>query len=102
MKTCSSCAGPLCDFCVWFDFNGDQEGVYLGLGRCTHSEHPRPEDPAGACDDFVCSAAEGVEPEEVARHEASQRRGPGNPLPPDVADQARAAGLPDDVLRPLL
>ena len=46
--------GPICDFCRFYNFNGDGNGVYTGEGRCEHPDHPRPEEPFSACEDYEC------------------------------------------------
>jgi hypothetical protein len=46
--------GSVCDFCKFYNFNGDERGVYTGDGKCEHTEHPRHEEPDSGCDDFVC------------------------------------------------
>src|SRR5438309_2189863 len=38
-------AGPVCDFCVHYRFNGDAAGWHTGEGVCAHPEHPGPMDP---------------------------------------------------------
>lgn len=45
-----------CDFCQFYDFNGDDFGVYHGNGRCEHPDHPRNSDPGDLCDDFTLEA----------------------------------------------
>jgi len=67
MKKCNHECYPLCDFCIHFNFNGeDREGIdrrmgkkviwkkalYTGNGYCNlHKRHQNPEDD---CDDFHC------------------------------------------------
>lgn len=46
--------GPICDFCQWYRFNGDERGAYIGRGECVHPDHPHPEEPHGGCDDYAC------------------------------------------------
>lgn len=49
---CNAECYPICDFCTFYDFNGDEEGAYKGDGYCRR--HGRAQDPNGACDDFHC------------------------------------------------
>jgi hypothetical protein len=42
-----------CDFCRLFNYNGDKDGTYLGLGYCVF--HERPTDPGSYCEDFICT-----------------------------------------------
>ncbi len=65
---------PVCDFCQWYRFNGNSFGVYVGQGQCAHPAHPRPEDPSGGCEDYACMYRADADDEQVALHEASQRR----------------------------
>lgn len=52
---CDSCLDAICDFCTWYDFNGDEEGMYTGNGYCRfHLEY---RDPTDACGDFHCRNA---------------------------------------------
>jgi len=64
MKLCSSCLGAVCDFCVWYVFNGGYFGppeeevdrgryqVYVGDGFCRIDGRAR--EPEEGCGDFVC------------------------------------------------
>jgi len=54
MKLCPTCdpRATCCDFCKFFEFNGDAQGRYTGDGYCTL--HKRDADPAEECDDFYC------------------------------------------------
>ena len=81
MKLCSSCAGEVCDFCIWYAFNGEYFGpdvppplagiydtlerrdelsrehnwahqVYTGDGFCRIDG--RSMDPEDGCENFVC------------------------------------------------
>ena len=54
MKLCKNCE-PIaccCDFCKYYDFNADKQGMYTGDGYCR--KHKRQADPAEVCDDFHC------------------------------------------------
>jgi hypothetical protein len=55
---------PVCDFCCFYAFNGDEHGAYTDEGRCEHPAHPRPMDPGDFCADFICRFCprEGGEP----------------------------------------
>ncbi|MGB8717594.1 MAG: hypothetical protein WCD66_14745 [Rhodanobacteraceae bacterium] len=52
---CGSCLGAICDFCRWYDFNGDTEGCYTGDGFCRLHRGQR--DPGDACEHFHCRNA---------------------------------------------
>lgn len=44
--------GGVCDSCIHYDFNGDEDGLYAGDGYCNyHKEHSEPH---FGCEDFVC------------------------------------------------
>lgn len=68
MKCCPHCTPEeaLCDFCVWFDFNGDADGAYTGDGFCRR--HSRPADPCDACEDYECFLAPEADPEALKLH----------------------------------
>ena len=66
--------GPVCDFCVYYRFNGDSEGFYIDEGRCTHPAHPMPMRPDSECPDFHCAERPDAKPAEVQDHLASFRR----------------------------
>lgn len=49
---CDTCLGDVCDYCRWYDFNGDEDGCYTGDGWCRlHGRHSDPED---GCSEFHC------------------------------------------------
>jgi hypothetical protein len=52
---CGTCLGTMCDFCIWHDYNGDEDGVYTGDGYCRL--HKRDADPGDGCDSFHCRSA---------------------------------------------
>lgn len=52
MKPCSKECSECCDFCRLFNFNGDENGVYVGRGHCVL--HETPADPGGLCGFFMC------------------------------------------------
>lgn len=54
MKLCPKCEprALCCDFCAYYQFNGDEQGRYTGEGWCRL--HKREEDPASLCDDYFC------------------------------------------------
>lgn len=56
MIKCEKCVDDsICDFCGWYSFNGDKNGVYLGNGYCNKFEkHSEPEW-GSKCDKFVCT-----------------------------------------------
>ena len=57
MKLCNekNCA-PLCDFCKFYDFNGNKDGAYTGNGYC--NKHDKKRDPEDECDEFECDLIE--------------------------------------------
>lgn len=57
MKHCEEF--PICDFCVHYDFNGDEQGAYTDEGRCVHPAHPHPAEPDETCADFKCQLCSG-------------------------------------------
>lgn len=62
MRKCTHDCQAACDFCVFFDYNGedliDFDGqvwsgaLYVGKGYCNF--HKRDTDPGWECDDFCC------------------------------------------------
>ncbi len=52
---CRTCLGALCDFCLWYDFNGDEDGGYTGDGYCRL--HKFNHEPDEGCDSFHCKLA---------------------------------------------
>ncbi len=52
MKFCDKECFPICDFCKFFDFNGDENGTYINLGCCNFHKENR--DPTSQCDEFIC------------------------------------------------
>ena len=56
--------GAICDFCKFYDFNGDEEGAYTGDGHCNKFDVQKdPEDGLG-CEEFICFKAEGEDKDE--------------------------------------
>jgi hypothetical protein len=56
-KFCSeSCeeAGSICDFCKWYDFNGNERGAYTGDGWCNKFNEPSDPHCGSNCDEFIC------------------------------------------------
>lgn len=52
MKKCNADCEPLCDFCIHYDFNGNEDGAYTGDGYCNlHKEQCEPYED---CDEFHC------------------------------------------------
>jgi len=46
----------ICDFCINFEFNGDEDGAYTDDGYCKF--HKRAADPVdNACSEFHCMSA---------------------------------------------
>jgi hypothetical protein len=66
--------GPVCDFCIFFRFNGDSEGYYIGKGMCTYPTHQGPTDPSSECPDFHCANRADADPEQAVEYKASVRR----------------------------
>lgn len=58
MITCSDeCEqGACCDFCIYYDFNGNEEGAYTGEGWCDYLDEQS--DPGDVCENFYCFRAE--------------------------------------------
>ena len=52
MKKCSLTCPEICDYCYFYDFNGDENGAYTGDGRCLAIGESR--EPESICDLFVC------------------------------------------------
>ena len=56
MTKCSKCTPvPVCDFCKYYDFNGENM-VYTDNGRC--NKHNERKDPEEGCNDFHCNLAD--------------------------------------------
>lgn len=55
--------GPVCHFCQWYRFNGNEIGAYTNDGECVHPNHPGPRDPGDGCDDYVCAYWPDADPE---------------------------------------
>lgn len=53
-KNCVGEDGACCDFCRYYDFNGNEKGYYMGNGHC--QKHDKRSDPGDVCDDFYCKA----------------------------------------------
>ncbi len=45
------CDSDVCDFCAYYDFNGE-DGMYVGKGFC--NKHVQQKDPEDFCDSFIC------------------------------------------------
>ena len=48
---------PLCDFCIRYNFNGDEKGRYTSDGWCIL--HNKPSEPYDYCEDFYCFLVDG-------------------------------------------
>ena len=46
-----NCKSDVCDFCVWYDFNGEN-GCYVGKGYCNKLKKQK--DPEENCKEFIC------------------------------------------------
>ena len=62
MRTCAADCLPCCDFCVFFEFNGEADtfqgkvwpnAVYVGKGYCRKFDMCA--DPGSGCSEFVCT-----------------------------------------------
>ena len=54
---CGTCLGEICDFCKWYDFNGDEDGCYTGDGYCRLLKVQCDPDDGFGCPDFFCNCA---------------------------------------------
>jgi len=52
MITCGSNCTIVCDFCIHYDFNADEQGRYQDKGYCNYWELPA--EPYDECDEFHC------------------------------------------------
>lgn len=52
MQKCNDECSPACDFCIYYEFNGDEDGAYTGNGHCV--KHEIQSDPGYYCEDFHC------------------------------------------------
>lgn len=52
MIKCDNNCPAVCDYCVHYDFNGDENGAYTRDGWCRLREEQR--DPEEDCDGFCC------------------------------------------------
>ena len=52
MKCCKDCEIICCDFCRFYEFNGDADGNWIGKGYCTWNDEFR--DPGSSCEDYIC------------------------------------------------
>lgn len=52
MNLCSEECIDACDFCIHYDFNGNEQGAYTGEGFCRL--HKTQADPHDTCEDFHC------------------------------------------------
>lgn len=43
----------ICDFCHYYDFNGDEIGAYTGDGYCNFLKEPS--EPYYGCEQFICT-----------------------------------------------
>lgn len=59
-KYCKTCPGSVCDFCKWYDFNGNEEDGYTGDGFCRRWQSPR--DPDDGCNEFICHCLKDGDP----------------------------------------
>jgi hypothetical protein len=55
-KLCPDCDpeyAEVCDFCVYYEHNFDETGIYIGDGWCAFHNEAR--EPSSGCDNFYCS-----------------------------------------------
>ena len=52
MRKCSNECLPGCDFCIAYDYNGDENGCYTNNGWCNRYKVNK--DPGDYCDDYIC------------------------------------------------
>ena len=52
-KVCCEECFPICDFCRFYNFNGDKDGAYTGNGYCV--KHEIRKEPDDCCKDFICN-----------------------------------------------
>ena len=58
---CDMCKyiGSICDFCKFYNFNGDKNGVYNGRGYCEKFKvYKEPEQGVG-CEEYICKLIKG-------------------------------------------
>lgn len=58
MIYCGNCVGEFgacCDFCKFYDFNGNEDGAYTGEGYC--NKYAERKDPEDVCSEFHCERA---------------------------------------------
>jgi hypothetical protein len=53
MKKCNEDCIPVCDFCLYYEFNADDEGAYTGDGWCSYNK--KAVEPYDMCKYFYCS-----------------------------------------------
>lgn len=46
--------GTICDFCEFYDFNGDENGAYTGDGWCNKFNIQKEPFEGYNCEEFVC------------------------------------------------
>ena len=46
--------GAICDFCKFYDFNGDEDGAYTGEGWCNKFGKQKDPEEGWNCDKFIC------------------------------------------------
>jgi len=51
---CDECL-PVCDFCIYYNFNGNEFGGYIEKGWCR--KHKEERDPGSQCENFHCFRA---------------------------------------------
>jgi len=55
-KECEE-VGPVCDFCIYYNFNANKNGAYTGHGYCKKLKIHR--EPYEGCNEFVCQWVSG-------------------------------------------
>lgn len=74
MKPCGEECCECCDFCRLFNFNGDENGVYVGRGYCVKFEIKS--DPGDVCGTFICARYKDEEVGEVGDFACDNPRHP--------------------------
>ena len=46
--------GSICEFCKFYDFNGNEEGAYTGNGWCNKFNKQKEPYQGYGCSEFVC------------------------------------------------
>ena len=59
MIKCNNCVPiPCCDFCAYYDFNGDEDGVYIDKGWCNKFTKSSLPEYGQECNEFICNQSQ--------------------------------------------